>query len=96
MAQVERSDEQAARNEAIFREANERIAERRGDLETLEGLTPFLCECEDAACTAVMRIPIAEYERVRADEALFVIVPGHPTRGTETDLRGDGWVCVLK
>jgi hypothetical protein len=96
VAQTERSEEQAARNEVTFREANEKIAERRGELESVDGPTPFLCECEEPECTAVMRIPLDDYERIRAVGTQFVIVPGHPTRGEETDLRGDGWVCVRK
>ena len=54
---MERSEEQARRNEEVFRDANERIAERREELVAAEDATPFLCECEDEACTAIMRVP---------------------------------------
>jgi hypothetical protein len=91
-----RDDDMALRNESIFREANERIAERRDELDAVDGLTPFLCECEDETCTAIMRISNADYAQVRRDPVYFVVVPGHPTRGEETDHRGDGWVCVRK
>jgi hypothetical protein len=91
-----RDEDIALRNESIFREANERIAGRRDELEAVAGLTPFLCECEDEACTAIMRISGADYAQVRRDPAYFVVVPGHPTRGEATDHRGAGWVCVRK
>jgi hypothetical protein len=91
-----RSEEQARRNERVFREANEEIAERRLDLPAAEGATPFLCECEDESCTEIVRLDLDDYERVRADEAQFVIAVGHPSRGTPSDLAGDGWVCVVK
>jgi len=94
--EMERSDEQAAKNELTFREANEKIAARRGQLDTVAGPTPFICECEDPDCTELMQISLDDYRQVRADDGLFAVVPGHPTRGEETDLGGDGWVCVRK
>lgn len=92
-----RSEEQAALNESVFREANDRIAERRAELTSVDGPTPFLCECEDESCTALVRLTLGEYERVRSEPTQFVIVPGHPTEGEVADgLGGDGWVCVRK
>jgi hypothetical protein len=93
---VTRSTQTAIRNELLFREANEKIAERRDELDAVEGLTPFLCECEEETCTAIVRISVADYRRVRDDPATFVIVPGHDTIGEPTALAGDGWVCVSK
>jgi hypothetical protein len=93
---VSRDEEQATRNEIVFRDANEKIADRRAELDKVEGPTPFLCECEDPACTALLRLAEDDYTRVRSDATQFVIVPGHPTSGTATDLSGEGWVCVRK
>lgn len=92
-----RSEEQAALNESVFREANDRIAERRAELTSVDGPTPFLCECEDPRCTEIVRLTLGEYERVRSESTQFVVVPGHPTDGEVADgLGGDGWVCVRK
>jgi hypothetical protein len=93
---VSRSAEKAFRNEVTFRDANEQIAERRAELDSFAGPTPFLCECEDEACTEIVRLSDEDYRRIRADPLAFVIVPGHETMGRETDHRGDGWVCVKK
>jgi hypothetical protein len=93
---VGRSEEQAERNERTFREANERIAQRRAELTAVDGRTPFLCECEDEACTAIVQLALEEYVRVRDDGGPFVIVQGHPTRGRPTGFEGDGWICVRK
>jgi hypothetical protein len=93
---VGRSEEQAALNESAFREANERIAERRAELTAVAGPTPFLCECEDPRCTEIVRLTLAEYEQVRAESTQFMVVPGHPTNGEATSVAGDGWVCVRK
>jgi hypothetical protein len=91
-----RDADTALRNERLFRDANERIAERRDELEVDDTATPFLCECEDEACTAIVRLSADDYRRVRERELTFVVVPGHPTLGEPTGLAGDGWQCVSK
>lgn len=66
-----------ARNESRFREANERVeavAERTGGTMTP---VPFICECGDRDCTAIVRLAPAEYERVRSGPRRFVCCPGH-------------------
>jgi hypothetical protein len=93
---VPRSRETAKRNELLFREANEKIAERRDALGALDGFAPFLCECEEEGCTAIVHLTFHEYTQVRCEPHTFVIVPGHLTVGAETDIRGNGWVCVTK
>jgi len=93
---VARSKETAIRNELLFREANEKIAERRDELDAVHGPTPFLCECEEETCTAIIRVSVADYRRVRDDPATFMIVPGHATIGEPTGLAGNGWVCISK
>ena len=91
-----RDADTALRNELLFREANEQIAERRDELRVVDTRTPFLCECEDATCTAIVRLHPDEYRQVRAERHTFVVVPGHPTIGEPTSLSGDGWLCVTK
>jgi hypothetical protein len=71
-----RSEEQAARNEIIFREANERLDEKRHELD-VDGQTPYLCECEDPTCTELIRLAIADYEHVRSQANWFLVAAGH-------------------
>jgi hypothetical protein len=71
-----RSEEQAARNEIRFREANETLGEKRQALE-LDGRTPFLCECEDPTCTELIRLGFEEYEHVRSQANWFLVAAGH-------------------
>jgi hypothetical protein len=66
---------QIARNEALFREVNERVQEVSETRATLT--TDFLCECGDAACTETIPMRDEEYEHVRADPRLFAVLPGH-------------------
>lgn len=70
--------ERKARNEAIFRDANEEIEAVRETLSLVEGKTPFFCECEDTNCREIVRLDLAEYEAVRASPTTFLIARGHP------------------
>ena len=72
-----RSAERAAANEARFREANERIRARAVDLGALDQPSPYLCECDDGRCTAVVLLRAEEYEEVRSAPRRFVVVRGH-------------------
>jgi hypothetical protein len=71
------TQERIARNEATFREANERIE----DVAVAHGLdhhpVPFVCECADVSCVTVLQLTLEEYRRVRADDRRFVVAPGH-------------------
>jgi len=73
---METSEERAARNESAFREANEDLEDKRREL-ALDGLTPFLCECDDPHCTELIRLSLGEYEHVRSRANRFVVVGGH-------------------
>ena len=68
--------ERVARNNAIFRDANESIggaARRYG----VGGRVPFICECTDPSCTAIIQLELDEYERIRANAAWFVDATDH-------------------
>jgi hypothetical protein len=71
-----RREEQAARNEILFRNANETLGAKREALE-LEGRTPFLCECEEPTCTELIHLALEEYEHVRSHANWFLVVTGH-------------------
>jgi hypothetical protein len=74
---MSRSAERRAENEAAFREANEGLERKAAEL-GLEGeRTPYICECENEACTEIIRLSRQEYETVRADPKTFVVTPGH-------------------
>jgi hypothetical protein len=66
-------DARLAKNEAVFREVNERIR----DLTTFGEQVEFLCECGDPGCLEPIPMSVPEYERVRGEPMWFLIVPGH-------------------
>jgi hypothetical protein len=92
------SEERIARNDAIFREANEQIERAAHEHEVHDGV-PFLCECADERCTEIVRLSLAEYEAVRADPTHFVNAPGHHvpfSHAVRVIAQRDGYVIVEK
>jgi hypothetical protein len=69
------TDTRVARTEALFREVNERIAER-ADLFSSDKAS-FVCECSDATCTERVEAALDDYEDVRYDGAQFLLAKGH-------------------
>src|ERR687887_187477 len=81
---MEKRLEPRARNESLFREVNDRIEELSENVEAQGiapegGLVEFHCECGRDGCTERVRMTVAEYEHVRADNDRFAVVPGHET-----------------
>jgi len=71
--------EAQARNEALIREVNERIAAIQSNWDA-EGLLEFFCECgRRGGCDVVVHATLEEYERVRAQDDRFLLSPGHET-----------------
>jgi hypothetical protein len=70
------------RNQTLFREVNERIAElaARFDNDSAQG---FICECSHTGCTEIVNVPIETYARVRDDGTLFLLVNGHQDQDHE-------------
>ena len=58
------STERLARNQALFREVNERINELR---RPTVSLVEFVCECSDPSCTKSLSVAPGEYEAVRGN-----------------------------
>jgi hypothetical protein len=94
----EPSAERVARNDSIFRDANEKINDavtRYG----VDGRLPFICECADPACTEIVHLDPATYEQIRANPLLFLNARGHNTAGgpyAAVVERGDGYEVIEK
>jgi hypothetical protein len=94
------SRERLARNEALFREVNERLkylAEVNERIDYFaEGATnEFVCECSNTECISTVELTVAEYERVRSNHTWFVIKPDHDVARIERVVsRDDGFAVV--
>ena len=72
-----------AKNEELFRNVNERIAEVSAGVRRDLPLMDFLCECDRDGCEEKVQATRAEYEAVRARPTHFIVLPGHEDRRVE-------------
>jgi hypothetical protein len=88
--------ERQGRNESLFREVNERIAELNQTFQ-VEGRSEFLCECSRDECKDPVSISIGEYEEIRESPARFFVLPGHEDELVERVVeRNERYVTVEK
>ena len=88
---MEPRESRLAKNEAVFREVNERVIEIKQELgadprssELVDGL---ICECSDQGCLErVGPLTISAYEAVRADPRRFIIAANHQALDVESVL----------
>jgi hypothetical protein len=85
-------EERIAKNEALFREVNERVKE----LVPSEGGIDFICECGNEECIEQVRMTAEEYERVRADPVAFFVKPGHQTAEVEEVVEANERFTVVR
>lgn len=73
------TSERVAKNEALFREVNERINEVSGSFFALDpnDLAEFVCECSQEGCHQAVSLTRIEYEEVRSEPRHFLVAPGH-------------------
>jgi hypothetical protein len=94
-----KTTERLARNNALFRQANEEIrakAETHGqDMPTI----PFLCECARRDCRELVRVQLTEYATIRSEQSHFLVAPGHESEEGSSAVvvrHGDSYVVVEK
>ena len=90
-------EERLARNEAFFREVNERIEDTATRLASRDDEEwEYLCECGDPNCTERVKLTRAEYKVVRSDPRRFVLAPGHVDAQIEHVVRADAERVVVE
>jgi hypothetical protein len=93
------SEERIARNEAIWREVNDRIDEVGEAMRVLpdDSLLVFHCECGRPGCDSMVSLTPAEYHDVRSQHDRFAVFPGHEQSEIERTIeRTDRYVLVDK
>jgi hypothetical protein len=89
-------EERLAKNESLFREVNERIAEAARRTLVLPD-AEFLCECGRPDCLDRIVVELEEYEAVRAHPDRFLLVFGHDQPEVDRVVAsGDDYVVVEK
>ena len=70
-------------NEALFRSVNEQVRGLSDAWAVQDDTIRIVCECGTASCVEQIELHAAEYERIRAEAALFAIRPGHEAPDVE-------------
>jgi hypothetical protein len=73
---IDSRERRIIRNEALFRQVNERIEDVSEDVPGSEFIG-FLCECGEATCVEQVELTREEYEQIRSVPDHFAIKPGH-------------------
>jgi hypothetical protein len=84
---VDERKRRIGKNEALFRQVNERLEEMNTALEELTDVMVLVCECGDLECSEQIEMPHSEYEQLRSDPKLFAVRPGHEAAGVEEVVR---------
>ena len=81
----------AARNQQLFRELNNAISRLRYS----SAFNEYVCECGLKTCLAVISLTVAEYEAIRREPGVFIVLPGHWSKRHERVVReGKGFEIV--
>jgi hypothetical protein len=92
---VSGESEKDARNQALFREVNERIGEFATGFE-VDGHDSYICECGNPQCTEPMELTRAEYEAVREQGNRFAVAPDHENPAAETVVEEHGRYSIVE
>jgi hypothetical protein len=87
-----------ARNDSVFRDANERIKRAAEEHELVQEV-PFICECADPRCTHIVSLTLGEYEEIRSNPRWFLNAVGHDAADGDWGravARREGWMIVEK
>ena len=71
------------RNEALFREINERLESLQKSFDALTEQADFVCECGEVTCGERITMSLGDYERLRSHPTWFAIKPGHELKDVE-------------
>ena len=64
-----------ARNQALYREVNERVEAINEAFDNLVPLGDWICECANPECVQLLSLTHEEYEQLRADGTRFAVAP---------------------
>ncbi|MEN3343214.1 MAG: hypothetical protein V7644_2618 [Actinomycetota bacterium] len=100
------SGDEAAKQQSLFREVNDRIDEIASSFGPPEEIA-ILCECADQTCIQPIRLTRPEYEALRRMPTHFAVLAGHDLPEVERVVEqndrfwtvakvGDGAVAAIK
>lgn len=87
--------ERIGRNEVLFRDVNERLRDVGESFSLVAERGDFVCECGDLTCAEPVRMPLAEYERIRSHPTWLFVVPGHESPDLESVIESHGGYDII-
>jgi hypothetical protein len=84
------------RNEALFREVNERVRELNEGFAQITKTFEIVCECSETTCVERLLLTPAEYEHVRERAEAFIVLREHVARGVERVSEDHGHYVVVE
>ena len=94
-AMGEERERRAGRNQALFREVNERVAELNADEAPLDTQWQFICECANTDCLTTVALTGEEYRQVRSEPTFFFVAPGHVLADVENVVADLGHYVIV-
>jgi len=91
--------ERTGENEALFRELNERLRDRKRDHSAWALPSLWICECAEETCTERIEMSPLEYEKLRSVPTHFAVVPNEQHIALEVERiveKHDGYWVVEK
>ena len=93
---IDDRERRVIRNEALFREVNERIEDVSAEASPSEFID-FVCECGEEVCIETVQLSREEYEQLRSVSDHFALKPGHQHPDFERVIdRCDRYIVVDK
>ena len=93
------TDERArriGRNEALYRQVNERIEDVNAAFNTLTNVFEIVCECGNLTCMDPLTVSPELYERTRENSTHFLVKRGHEEPDVETVVAEHGDVVIVQ
>jgi hypothetical protein len=88
--------ERMARNEALYRDVNERLKELGESFSVVADKAVFVCECGSAECAERLSLTLQEYEQVRREPTHFIVKRGHEMPDDAVIAQSDQFAVVEK
>jgi hypothetical protein len=76
-------EQRIGKNEALFRNINERMEDLNETFATFTGTMEIVCECAEVSCVERISIPVGDYEQLRESPTTFAVVAGHEVPDVE-------------
>lgn len=85
-----------ARNQAMYRQVNERIEDINDAFGQISGEFVVVCECADRMCAEQISMSREAYERTRANSTQFILRPGHQAADVEETVATEADYVVVE